>query len=47
MPDIDMEILRLFHPLDTEQKQEIISLALSMLATELEGTPSDQQSTIS
>ena len=42
-----MEVLRLFHPLTTEQKQEIICLALSMLEAEHEGTPSDQRSTTS
>ena len=47
MPEIDTEILRLFHPLDAEQKQDIICLALSMLKAEHEGTPSDQRSATS
>ena len=41
MPDIDTEILRLFHLLNAEQKREIISLALPVLAAEQEETSSD------
>ena len=43
MPDIETEILRLFHQLSAEQKREIISLVLSALAAGQEETPSDQQ----
>ena len=43
MPDIDMQILVLFHQLDAEQKQEFICLAQSMLVAAQEGTPSDPQ----
>ena len=41
MPDIETEILRLFHQLSAEQKREIISLVLSVLAAEQEETSSD------
>ena len=47
MPDIDMQILALFHQLDAEQKQEFICLAQSMLAAAQEETPSDLQTTSS
>ena len=47
MPDIDTEILRLFHQLSAEQKREIISLVLSALAAGQEETPSDPPTTAS
>lgn len=45
MPDIDMQILVLFHQLNADQKQEFICYALSMLKAAQEEAPSGQQST--